>query len=106
MSEPANPLDQVRRLAASEASCTFFQPVLTELRSHGLDTDDLREIIASELGDAHCYRSRPTEKYYPATTSDYYSIWIDDCGAVMFLKLLVSDGRLVVTSFKRDNRYA
>ena len=105
MVKPANELEIVRRLAADERACEFFQPVLLELRQHGLDTDDLREIIADELGEAHCFRSRPTEKYYPATTSDYYSYWVDVCGARMFIKLLISGERLIVTSFKKDERY-
>jgi hypothetical protein len=41
---PSNPLEVVRRLAAAEADCTFFPPVLIELWHHGLDSDDLREI--------------------------------------------------------------
>ncbi len=105
MVTPANPLDLVRRLATDERACAFFQPVLTELRRVGLDTDDLREILCSELGEAHCFRSRPTEKYFPATVSDYYSLWIEDCGARMFIKLLVHQDRLVITSFKKDDRY-
>ena len=40
-----------------ERTCEFFQVVLEELRRHGLDTDDLREILVSELGEAHCFRS-------------------------------------------------
>jgi hypothetical protein len=103
---PVNSLELVRRLAIQERTCEFFQAVLEELRRHGLDTDDLREILVSELGEAHCFRSRPTEKYFPATVSDYYSVWIDDCGGRMFIKLLVSNDRLVITSFKKDNRYA
>ncbi len=100
----------MRRLAANEDRCEFFRPVLDELERRGLDDDDLREIIRSELGEPHCYRSRRTEKYYPATISDYYSIWLTDCGARMFLKLLVDNfgtknERLVVTSFKKDDRY-
>jgi len=102
---PSNPLDAVRRLAAAEDNCTFFQPVLVQLRRHSLDSDDLREILTSELGEAHCFKSKPTEKFYPATVSDYYSIWINECGARMFIKLLISGERLVVTSFKRDERY-
>ena len=110
MAQPANSLDTVRRLAATEDRCEFFRPVLEELARHGLDDDDLREVIRSELGEAHCYRSKPTEKYYPASTSDYYTIWLTDCGARMFLKLLVDQTgtpreRLVVTSFKKDDRY-
>lgn len=108
MVQPANALENVRRLAAGEERCTFYKPVLDELARRGLDSDDLREIIKAELGEAHCYRTKPTEKYYPATTSDYYSIWLDDCGAHMFLKLLIAnDGTeselLVVTSFKEDD---
>ncbi len=102
---PANPLEAVRRLAADERNCTFFQPVVVELRRHGLDTDDLREILTSELGELHCINSKPTEKYYPATVSDYYSIWVDECGVKMFLKLLISGERLVITSFKKDERH-
>lgn len=106
MVTPANPLDRVRRLAAEEQRCELFQSVLTELRRLGLDSDDLREIICSQLGEAHCFRLRPTERYYPATTSDYYSLWIDECGGRMFIKLLISGNRLVITSFKKDDRYA
>ena len=106
---PTNPLADVRRLAANEATCAFFKPVLDELARLGLDDEDLREIILTELGEAHCFRSRPTRKYHPATTSDCYAIWIDHCGCRMFLKLLIADAgtpreRLVVTSFKRDER--
>jgi len=104
VTKPANDLEIVRRLASEEAACEYFQPVLVELRRHGLDTEDLREIIVSELGETHCFRSKPTEKYHPATTSDYYSIWIDVRGFRMFIKLLISGQRLVVTSFKKDNR--
>ena len=108
---PANSLDEVRQLAAEDDLCEFFGVVLDELRRRGLDSDDLREIIQSELGDAHYSKSKETERYHPGTTSDYFSIWIDECGAYMFLKLLVrttSDGsrRLVVTSFKVDDRHA
>jgi hypothetical protein len=102
---PPNALGLVRRLAEAEDNCVFFQPVLTELRRHGLDSDDLRDILCSELGDVHCFKSSPTRRYYPATVSDYYSIWIDECGAKMFIKLLISGERLVITSFKKDERY-
>ena len=105
MVKPANDLERVRRLAANEASCQFFEPVLRALREHGLDTDDLRDIIVDELGEAHCFRSRPTERYFPATVSDYYSYYLDVCGARMSIKLLINGDRLVVTSFKRDTRY-
>ena len=42
--------------------------------------------------------------------SPLFSIWVGDCGAHMFLKLLITrigsdDERLVVTSFKKDDRY-
>jgi hypothetical protein len=32
-------------------------------------------------------------------------MWIDECGGTMFIKLLISSDRLVITSFKKDNRY-
>lgn len=103
---PANPLELVRRLAESEDNCVIYQPVMTELRHYGLDSDDLRDILCSELGEVHCFKSSPTRKYYPATVSDSYSIWINECGAKMYIKLLISGERLVITSFKKDERYA
>jgi hypothetical protein len=84
---------------------SFFSQCSRSFGGTALDTDDLREIIAGELGEVHCFQSRPTEKYYPATVSDYYSYWIDVCGARMFIELLISGHRLVITSFKKDNRY-
>lgn len=107
--KPTNALDLVRRLASDEANCEFYKPVLDELSRRQLDTDDLLGIICTEVGETHCYATKQTEKYHPATVSDYFSIWVDDCGERMFLKLLVSkagDGSdlLVVTSFKKDNR--
>ncbi|MBO1905341.1 hypothetical protein KHP60_09500 [Microvirga sp. 3-52] len=108
--KPINALALVRQLAADEDSCEFFAPVFEELRRRGLDSDDLREIIISEIGDVHCFDSQTTRKHYPGTTSDYYSIWVDVCGCRMFLKLLVSADRhgterLVITSFKKDVRH-
>ena len=105
MTVPANPLEMVRRLAEAEDNCSFFVPVLTELRRHGLDSDDLRDILMSELGEVHCFKSSPTRRYYPNTVSDSYSIWINECGTKMFIKLLIGGGRLVITSFKKDERY-
>lgn len=107
---PGNALSLVRHLATDEGRCVFYRPVLDELPKHNLDSDDLLEILRSELGEAHCYDSKPTVRYYPSTTSDYYSIWVDECRARMFLKLLVAtsvDGaeQLVITSFKKDERY-
>jgi hypothetical protein len=88
--KPTNALKLVRQLAADEDRCEIYASVLAELRRHGLDTDDLREIVISELGEGHWYDSKPTEKYYPDTMSDYCSIWTDVCGCRMFLKLLVA----------------
>jgi hypothetical protein len=64
---PTNPLTLVRRLAANQASCTLFGVVVTELRKHGLDSEDLLEIIKSDLGETHCFDSKETEKYYPSS---------------------------------------
>lgn len=106
---PANPLTRIRQLASAEANCIMYTPVLEEIRSRQMDTDELLEIIASEVGEAHCFAVKPTERYYPSTTSDYYSIWVDVCGCHMFIKLFIAsvDGgdKLVITSFKRDDRH-
>jgi hypothetical protein len=106
MMKPTHPLEVVRCLAENEGTCEFFKPVLQMLRDNNMDSDDLREIIMTELGEHHCVDTQPTRKYYPSTVSDYFSIWVDDCGAQMFLKYLIDSDRLVVTSFKRDTRYA
>lgn len=108
--QPANDIEVVRRLADDEERCEFYKPVLEELARCKLDSDDLREIILSELGVKHCYDSKPTRKHYAGTMSDYYSIWINECHAYMFLKLLVAVSEtkgehLVITSFKKDNSY-
>jgi hypothetical protein len=107
--KPGNDLRLVQKLAADEQSCTIFAPVMAELRKHGLDTDDLRAIIQTELGEMHCFKSKQTQRYFPQTTSDYYSIWIEECQHRMFIKLLVvtqgSSQMLVITSFKRDTNH-
>ena len=106
---PFNPLATVQLLADDEDKCEFFQPVISELQSRGMDTEDLREIICSELGECHCFKQEKTRRHYPETVSDYYSIWIDTCNEKMFLKLLVVYDEysfpklLVITSFKRDD---
>lgn len=107
---PRNPLETVRRLAADETKCYFYAPVEKELRARTLDSDDLLEILMTELGEVHCYKSEATMKHYPGTMSDYYSIWIDVCGCRMFIKLFVNEigtanEQLVVTSFKKDDSY-
>lgn len=107
--KPANDLILVKKLAGDERSCTMYSPVLVELRKHGLDTDELRAIIETELGEKHCFDSKTTVRYHPSTHSDYYSIWVEECKCRMFLKLLVatqgSIRMLVVTSFKKDTNY-
>ncbi len=105
--KPSNALAQVRELAADEGKCAFFDVVLAELQRRNLESDDLRCIIETELGESHCYDTQETRDHVVPSVSDYYSIWVDECGERMFLKLLVSaDGILWVTSFKKDDRYA
>jgi hypothetical protein len=108
--KPSNALSDVRRLAGDEQSCEFFNVVLIELRLHNLDSDDLREIVQHELGENNCFKTAETKKYHPQTMSDYYSIWIHECRCNMFLKLLIvsfegGSQRLIITSFKKDERY-
>jgi hypothetical protein len=83
--------------------------VLDELRAWSLDSDDLLYLLQYELGEKHWFKSEVTRRYYPDTVSDYYSIWIDECSCKMFIKIIVRDAggdkRLVVTSFKKDDRY-
>ncbi len=106
---PEHSLDLVRKLAADESNCRFYDPVLKELKERGWDSDELRNVLECELGEAHWYKSEQTRKYYPGTVSDYYSIWIDEFAEKMFLKLIVASRSgaplLVITSFKKDNRH-
>ncbi len=109
--EPTNDLELVKALAlryldGDPAGCDIWAAPLEQLRARKLSSDDLMEIIATELGAAHCFRTKPTLKHHPGTTSDYFSIWVDEFACPMFLKLLMAtDGRLHVTSFKKDERY-
>lgn len=109
--EPANDLEKVKSIAmrfleGDVSDCEIWASPLTQLLQNSLASDDLMEIIATELGACHCYNTQPTRKYHQGTTSDYYSIWVDEYGCLMFLKLLLAaDGRLHVTSFKKDRRY-
>lgn len=106
---PGHDLELVRQLASDEANCEFFEAVLAELRARRADSDDLLYVLQMELGDAHWFKSKVTEKYHPGTISDYYSIWIDFCDCRMFVKLLIREEasvrKLVITSFKKDDRY-
>jgi len=58
--KPANDLALIRSLASREECCSFFAPVLSELHERGLDSDDLRAIIETELGEMHCFKSKLT----------------------------------------------
>lgn len=107
---PSHDLELVRQLASDEANCEFFDAVMAELRARELDSDDLLYVLQFELGETHWFKSRVTEKYHPGTVSDYYSVWIDFCDCRMFVKLLIREEasgskKLVITSFKKDNRY-
>jgi hypothetical protein len=109
--EPTNDLERVKAIAmrfleGDVSDCEIWADPLAQLSQRQLASDDLMEIIATELGAAHCYDKQPTRKYHVGTTSDYYSIWVDECGCQMFLKLLLAaNGRLHITSFKKDRRY-
>lgn len=104
MVTPSHPLTEVRDLARQK-KWELWGPVPASIIQMSLDSDDLQDIICSELGECHCTKSRPTEKYFSDTLSDYYSVWVHECQCYIFLKLLVFRGRLVITSFKKDWNY-
>ncbi len=83
----------------------FFRPVLETLARHAMGSDDLRAILRTELGEGHCFATKPTEKYVPGVMSDYYAIWVDDCGARDVPQAAGQWRAPVVTSFKEDDRH-
>ncbi len=106
---PAHDLAEVKQLAAT-LRIELFSTVVGELESRSLDSDDLIEILVERLKQEHWFKSVETRKYFPGTISDCYSVWVDECSAQMYVKLLITDpksdvSRLRLTSFKRDNRY-
>jgi len=106
--EPSNPLADVRRLV-HEQKYEFFKVVSDELARRNMDSDDLLDVICSDLGERHCYKTDDTVRHHTGTKSDYYSLWVTECSCMMFLKLLISRANgaelLVVTSFKKDTNY-
>lgn len=52
-------------------------------------------------GRASFIKSRPTERSFPGTMSDYYRAYIPDLGNV-FIKFVIYRDCLIVTSFKED----
>ncbi len=99
---PRYPRDLVRRLATTPDSFEMFQSAADNALGFGLDSNDVRDVF-QRIDEWDCLATKPTEKYYPGTMSDYYVYFVDECMTRMFIKFLISNDVLIVTSFKEDD---
>lgn len=100
---PSYSRDLVKRLAAEPTSFEMFKSAADDALGFGLDSDDVREVF-QRIDEWDWIKSKPTEKYHPGTVSDYYIYFVDECLTRMFIKFLIANDVLVVTSFKEDER--
>ncbi len=69
-----------------------------------LDDEDVRDIL-QRIDEFDFTKTAPTKKRHFGTYSDYYTYYVEECRTRMYIKFLVSDGVLIVTSFKEDVRH-
>ena len=93
------PVAHVKQLAASPYTFEMYQSALDDALGFRLDDDDVRDILG-RIDEFEFRKSEETRKYHPGTMSDYYAGFVEECGTWMFIKFLIDDGILVVTSFK------
>ncbi len=91
----------VKKLAANLDTFEMFKAALDDALGCGLDSDDVRDVF-QRIEEWDFIKSEPTRKHYSGTMSDYYFYFIEECYTRMFIKFLIYNGILVVTSFKED----
>jgi len=99
---PAYTAAHVKRSASSADTFEMFREAADDALGFGLDGDEVREIMG-RIETFQFLKSIPTRRRYPHTQSDYYIAFIEECGTRMFIKFLIHEGTLVVTSFKEDD---
>ncbi|MBI1208894.1 MAG: hypothetical protein GC191_16610 [Azospirillum sp.] len=99
---PSYPRDLVKRLAAGTDSFEMYRIAADDALGFGLDSDDVKEIF-QRIEQWQCIASKPTVRHFPGTMSDYYVFFVEECLTRMFIKFLIFQDRLVVTSFKEDD---
>ncbi len=99
---PSYPHALVKRLASGPDTFTMYRTAADDALGYGLDSDDVRDIF-QRIDEWECLASKRTERYYPGTMSDYYLYFVDECLTRMFIKFLIHQDVLVVTSFKEDD---
>ena len=102
MTTPSYSRDQVKVLAADPDRFEMYRCAADDALGFGLDSDDIREVF-QRIDEWTFLKKEPTEKYHPGTISDYYIYFVEECLTRMFIKFLVAEGVLVVTSFKEDD---
>jgi len=98
------PTDDVKRLAAGLDTFEMFRVASDDALGFGLDDDDVRNILG-RIEQFTFLKSEATRRYHPGTMSDYYVGYVEECLTRMFIKFVIDDGILIVTSFKEDTSH-
>jgi|TARA_B100000315_G_C14059842_1_gene355712 hypothetical protein len=95
------PVEDVKRLAGNPDTFAMFRTASDDALGFGLDDDDVRNVLG-RIDQFEFLKSERTQKYHSGTMSDYCVGFVEECLTRMFIKFLIDDGILVVTSFKED----
>lgn len=101
--KPHYPREEVKRLAEAADTFAMDRGALLDALGLGLDDEDVRKIFR-RIDEWDFLKSEPTRKHHPSTVSDYYIYYVEECLSRIFIKFVVADGILTVTSFKEDDR--
>jgi hypothetical protein len=96
---------EVKRLASNEETFGMYQSAADDSLGFDLDDEGVREVV-QRIDEFTFLKSEPTRQYHRGTMSDYYTGYVEECATRIFLKFLIHDGVLIVTSFKEDDQYA
>lgn len=100
--EPTYDKSLVQNLAAGEETFGMSQGASDDALGFGLDGEIVRNVL-QRIHEFTFLKTEPTRKGHDGTDSDYYTYYVEECLTQMFIKFLVDDGVLIVTSFKEDN---
>jgi hypothetical protein len=100
--EPSYNRELVKQLASGSATFEMTQASLDDALGFGLDDEDVREVL-QHIDEFQFLKTEPTRHKYPSTQSDYYIHYVEECRTRMFIKFVIHQGVLIVTSFKEDD---